>query len=297
MKVAVVVHPLTVRQPAELRRLLEQRCDERGHPVRSWQQTTPEDGGTGQARRAVEQGADLVVVVGGDGTVMAVADALAHSAAALGVLPTGTGNLLARNLNLPLDLSAALETALTGRRRLLDVGCAHTDDAAPHRFVVMAGIGFDAAMVTNASAALKKRLGWPAYVVSGLRHLRDDAVACTITIDGGAPRRCRVRAVLIGNVGQLQGGVRLLPAAEPDDGLLDVAVVAPRSLWDWLRIADRIMRGSATADRRLERGPARRVEIRTRRPQPCEFDGDPAGLTSWLAVDIEPRALTVMVPP
>ncbi len=298
MRVDAVVHPLTVDDPQALRTLLERRCAELGHEFGAWRETTPADGGTGQARAAVEAGADVVVVAGGDGTVMAVATALAHTGTALALLPTGTGNLLARNLELPLELPAAVEVALGGRPRQLDVGCATLDGdrATVRRFTVMAGIGFDAAMMADASPALKARLGWPAYVLSAVRHLRDDAMKCTIITDDGPPRQRRVRAVLVANVGRLQGGVELLPDARPDDGLLDVAVVAPRGPVDWLRVAGRVLRSSRVSDRRLERLRVRRVEVRTTRPRQCEYDGDPVGRATLLQVNVEPGALTVLLP-
>lgn len=300
MRVAAVVHPLTLPEPTELRRLLDQRCAQLGHEVVSWQETTVEDVGTGQASQAVAVGAQLVVVAGGDGTVRAAVDALAHTRAALGIVPTGTGNLLARNLGLPLDIPAALEVALTGRHRRLDVGCVRVgaDPATPvSRFVVMAGLGFDAAMMADASASLKARVGWPAYLLSAVRHVRDEAVRCTLTLDDHPPRRLQVRTVLIGNVGQLQAGLQLLPDASPDDGVLDVAVIAPRGVVDWLRVVGRVVAAGSASDRRLERATARQVQLRTRTPQRYELDGDPLGRTTSLVVTVEPGALTVVVPP
>jgi diacylglycerol kinase (ATP) len=118
------------------------------------------------AREAVRSGVDLVLASGGDGTVTACAGGVAGSGIPLGVLACGTGNLLARNLGLPLSLDEALTVALTGSERRLDVG---TANGRP--FVVMAGIGFDAAMLEGASEELKKRMGWAAYALSALRHL------------------------------------------------------------------------------------------------------------------------------
>lgn len=295
-----MVHPLTLTEPTELRRLLTQRCAQLGHEVVSWQETTVEDVGTGQASRAVADGAQLVVVAGGDGTVRAAVDGLAHSPVALGIVPSGTGNLLARNLCLPLDVPDALEVALTGRHRRLDVGCVRVgaDPATPvSRFVVMAGIGFDAAMMADASASLKAHVGWPAYLLSAAQHLRDQAVSCTLTLDDHPPRRLQVRTVLIGNVGQLQAGLQLLPDASPDDGVLDVAVIAPRGVLDWLRVVGRVVTAGSASDRRLERATARQVQLRTRTPQLYELDGDPLGSTTSLVVTVEPGALTVAVPP
>jgi diacylglycerol kinase family enzyme len=129
-----------------------------------------------------------------------------------------------------------------------------------------------------------------------VRHLRDDALRCTITADDGPPQRRRAQTVLVANVGRLQGGLELLPDARPDDGLLDLAVVAPRGPVDWLRVVGRVLRGSRVSDRRLERLRVRRVEVRTARPRQCEYDGDPVGRASLLQVHVEPGALTVLLP-
>ena len=154
LRVAVVVHPLTVPDPSALRAALADRFVGRGWAAPLWLETTREDSGTRMTARAVAQGVDLVVCCGGDGSVRAVAAALAGTGVPLGVLPTGTGNLLARNLGIPRDLEAAVDVALGGRERTLDLGA-----VGDRRFVVMAGVGFDAAMIADAPAALKDRLG------------------------------------------------------------------------------------------------------------------------------------------
>lgn len=297
MKVAVIVQPRTLSEPGEARDLVERSCAAAGHEVIAWLQTTPEEDGCGLARQAVTAGADLLLCAGGDGTVRAVANALANTEVALGVLPTGTGNLLARNLGLPLQFEPALKVALDGVRRRLDLGLLTVPGSAEStRFLVMAGIGFDAAMMADASPALKARLGWPAYVLSAIHHLRDEAMRCTISLDDRPARRRRARAVLIGNVGELQGGLALLPCARPDDGYLDVAVLAPRTALDWLRILARGITRSTSSDRRLEHARARRIEVCTARPQPLEYDGDASGHVRRFIVQAEPSALTLMVP-
>src|ERR1700727_215442 len=127
----------------------------RGGPEPLWVETAPDDTVERLARMAVESGVDLVISSGGDGTVTACAGGVAGSGIALGVLPSGTGNLLARNLGLPLQADAALAVALTGAERRLDVGVAHR-----RTFVVMGGVGVDAALLSSVSEQLKMRVGW-----------------------------------------------------------------------------------------------------------------------------------------
>lgn len=167
VRVAVVMHPLTVPDPTALRSCLAHGCRRQGWPSPRRLQTTPQDPGTRMTARAVDQGVDLVVCCGGDGSVRAVAAALAGTGVPLGVVPTGTGNLLARNLNLPLDLETAVEVALTGRDRRVDVGV-----AGGERFVVMAGVGFDAAMVADAPPGAQGQAG-----LAGVRAVRRAAPA------------------------------------------------------------------------------------------------------------------------
>ena len=143
-------------------------------------------------------------------------------------MPLGTGNLLARNLTLPLRVTDAIEVALSGQDRAIDVVEVSGDSLPETCFTVMGGLGFDAAIMAGASEALKQRMGWRAYVVSGMRNLRYPARRVEVSVDGGPYMRYRARTVVVGNVGLLQAGIPLLPDARVDDGRLDVVVVAPQ---------------------------------------------------------------------
>jgi diacylglycerol kinase family enzyme len=230
---------------------------------------------------------------------MACVSALAGSATPLAVLPGGTGNLLATNFDLPGDLKDAAELALRGRGRRLDVGALEGDGLDGDRFVVMSGIGFDAAMLRDADPSLKSRLGAIAYVVSGLRQLRRRPVEYRVTLDGLPPFSRVGQGVLVGNLGRLQGGLEVLPGAEPDDGTLDVGILQTRSLGGWLRLAGRVLfrRGrDGSGGPPLELFRAKRVEVTCKRPQPVERDGDPVPPRRHFAVEILPAALTLCVP-
>jgi diacylglycerol kinase (ATP) len=257
-----------------------------------WLETTREDPGQGVAAKAVAEGVDLVMAQGGDGTVMACVTALAGTEVPLAVLPGGTGNLLATNFDIPADLAGAVEVALDGDRARLDVAAMDDD-----RFVVMGGIGFDAAMLRDADPRLKERLGAVAYVLSGFRHLRRRATRFRLRLDDRPPIERTGQGVLIGNLGRLQGGLPVLPDARPDDGLLDVAVLQTRTVLDWLALAVRVLARSPRRDPQLELFQARRVEVGCDRPQPVERDGDPAGARDHLVVEVVPAALTLCVPP
>lgn len=294
---ALIVNPTKVDDVAALHREVSERCQARGLPGPVLYETTADDAGEQITATALRAGASLVLAAGGDGTVRAVCCALRGTGVPLGILPMGTGNLLARNLDLPLDLADSIEVAVSGSVRVLDLAQITADDAPPTCFAVMAGLGFDAQMMADAPESLKARMGWPAYLLSGLRHLRDDSAPIAVALDDAAPVARRVRGVVVGNVGALQGGVQLLPDARPDDGRLDVVVLAPRRVLDWGRLLGRLLVRSSREDQSLERQTALKIELRAEQPTEAQLDGDPLGKVSHLVVEVLPGALTVKVSP
>ncbi|MFF4261427.1 diacylglycerol kinase family protein [Streptomyces virginiae] len=282
-----------------------------GRTDQVWTSTTAEEPAGALAARVAEADTDLVVVCGGDGTVRACADVLSGGGIPLVIVPCGTGNLLARNLRLPTDPDTALREALAGTTVGIDLGRIHGDGLVPTRFTVMAGAGFDAAMVRDASARLKRRLGWAAYVLSALRHLGDPRMRLSVRLDGGAPLERRARMVVLGNVGSLQGGLPLLPDARPDSGRLEVVLLDPRGVTGWLAAARHLLTRSAARasgpclsggqDRRAAHGAleyfsAGRIDLRFARPQPRELDGDAFAAGTRLTAEVEPGALRVCLP-
>jgi hypothetical protein len=186
---AVVVNP-TKAEPGTREEIIAV-CTGLGWAEPLWLETTVDDPGTGQAAEAVERGADVVLACGGDGTVRAVAEALVGTGVAMGLVPAGTGNLLARTIGTPLqDIGAAARVALSGDDRKIDVGRIRVDGADDeHVFLVMAGTGFDAAIMANTPEALKVRVGPLAYVISGLRAIRGRRTRVRLTFDDQPPRR------------------------------------------------------------------------------------------------------------
>lgn len=261
-------------------------------------ETTEDDPGQGMAAEALSKGVGLVLVAGGDGTVRAVATGLAGSGVPLAILPIGTGNLLVRNLELSRDVATALADSVTGTDRALDLGrILGVDPEANECFAVMAGMGFDAAMMADAPEGLKERVGWLSYVVSGARHLRGRRFRVRLRIDGGTELQRSARGVLVGNVGRLQGGLELLPDAEPDSGLLDVAVLGPRHLRDWAVLAWYVLtRRQERAGHRLETFTGRRVEVVADREQPRQLDGDVITASRTLTAEVQPGVLRLRVP-
>ena len=290
-RVAVVFNPATGGGATEGRKRDTQEALKGAGVDVLWLETTREDPGQGLTAKAVAEGVDLVMAQGGDGTVMACVTGLAGTEVPLAVLPGGTGNLLATNFDIPSELDEAVEVALEGDRVRLDVAAMEDD-----RFVVMGGIGFDAAMLRDADPRLKEHLGAVAYVLSGFKHLRRRVTRFRLRLDDRPPVERIGQGVLIGNLGRLQGGLPIMPDARPDDGLLDVAVLQTRTVLDWLTLATRVLLRRRRKDPQLEAFQARRVEIHCDTPQPVERDGDPADARDHLVVEVVPAALILCVP-
>jgi len=288
-RAAVVVNPIKVDNLEVFKQDVRAALAAQGWDEPVWLLTTPADPGSGQAAHAVDAGVDLVIAAGGDGTVTACAAGLAGQLVPLAILPTGTGNLLAINLGIPLDRARAVQVALTGVDRKIDLGVANG-----RPFVAMAGLGLDAKMLRSTSEAAKKRFGYAAYVVAALRHVADPPLRLTVRTDGGRPKKYSATGIIIGNVGWLQGGIRLLPDAQPDDGLLDAAVLTSRGLVSSMLLGLRILLRRDGAQ--VVRGSFRSLRIRVDREHLWELDGEVVGTAKELKVGVHSEKLLLRVP-
>jgi diacylglycerol kinase family enzyme/membrane-associated phospholipid phosphatase len=295
-KAAVIVNPIKVGDGVAFRRKVTRALALRGFEEPLWLETREDDAGNAMAKRAIENESDLVLVAGGDGTVRVVCAALAYTGIPVGVIPAGTGNLLARNLHIPLDLDDALERILEGRDRRIDLVKVHGDELDTDRFAVMAGLGLDAAIISDAPPHLKRQIGWTAYLVSAAKNINHPSVRVRIVLDEDLVMERRVRTVVVGNVGMLQANIPLLPDARPDDGLLDVVVIAPRRVTQWPIVVWRLMTRTNRTDMYLERFTGRKVEITAAVDVQRQLDGDPIGPGRSLTAEIEAGALVARVP-
>ncbi|TRW47290.1 diacylglycerol/lipid kinase family protein [Georgenia yuyongxinii] len=363
---AVVFNPSKASDGDALRELITRTAHDVGMPDPLWFETTVEDPGLGQTRAALEEGASVIIAAGGDGTVRAVAEGLAGSGVPMGLLPLGTGNLLARNLELPLGSRRELvATALTGRNRTMDLGWLRTEPLAPseeekvhgrddastapsaertesgeaaegrfndpaipvedqtraeigtlpdatsdpdkeHVFLVIGGLGFDAAMVAGADDQLKAKLGWIAYFVAGVRHLTGRKIRATVELgDSGNREHVTARTILFANVGRLPGGVVLFPDAQLDDGWLDIAAIDTRGgIIGWADLLRKVtLQGVgirkdllpySTGSINFRR--SHEVVVRTEEPEHVQVDGDLVGYATTIYARVEPGALVVRTP-
>ncbi|MEO8262596.1 MAG: diacylglycerol kinase family protein [Pseudolysinimonas sp.] len=315
-RAAVVYNPTKV-DLTELRNAVARAESEAGWAKSLWLETTEDDPGTGQAREAAAQGVAVVIAAGGDGTVRAAAEGLHESGIPLSLLPAGTGNLLARNMELTLsDLPGAVRTAFTGHDRRIDLGMVEIERADGARetkaFVVMAGIGLDAKMAANTNPELKKRFGWLAYIDPIVRAIRDrEKVRVRFSVDGGAERTMSVHTVMVGNCGSLPGNVLLLPEAAIDDGVFDIVALRPNGFVGWVQITTKIfwengvlrrnsvgrrLAGMTREVRALRYIKAAKITARLDRPEDFELDGDDFGEAIAFRAHIEPNGLLVRIP-
>jgi diacylglycerol kinase (ATP) len=245
-----------------------------------------------QVKRVLDGGAELLLVWGGDGTVQRSIDAIDGSKTPLAILPAGTANLLATNLGIPQDIQQAVAIGLEGERRKLDVGSFNGE-----RFAVMAGAGFDAAMLEQAEGTLKDRLGRVAYVWSGSQNLRSKPFKAKIEVDGAPWYAGAASCILVGNVGRLFGGVEVFQDARPDDGRLELGVVNADGVVDWMRTIARTAAGHPERSPLVQTTTAKKIKVKLNRKVLYEVDGGDREKVRAFTVKVQPAAITICLPP
>jgi diacylglycerol kinase (ATP) len=243
-----------------------------------------------QVERALDEGAELIVAWGGDGTVQRCIDVMAGKGIPLAIVPAGTANLLASNLGIPSDIEAAVRIGLSGARRAIDVGRLNGE-----RFAVMAGAGLDAAMIRDADAGLKDRMGRIAYVWTGARHVNAKPFPAKIRVEGTSWFDDTASLILVGNVGKLFGGIEAFDDARPDDGMLELGVVTADGLLQWARTMARTAVGTTGKSPFVHVTRARSIEVTFGRKVLYELDGGDREKTKKLVIDVEPGAIEICV--
>ncbi|HEU0194171.1 MAG TPA: diacylglycerol kinase family protein [Gaiellales bacterium] len=244
-----------------------------------------------QVKRQLSEGVDLFFVWGGDGMAQRCVDVLAGTDAAMAVIPAGTANLLATNLGLPMDIEGAVKTGLHGVRRRIDAVNMNGE-----RFAVMAGAGFDANMIRGASGGLKNHVGRASYLWTGAKSFRGPPFSAKITVDGSPWFTGSASCILAGNVGALFAGVQVFKDAEPDDGLIDLAVVTADGIAQWVRTVGRTIAGAPDRSPFFRSTRGRSISVRLDRKVRYELDGGDRSKVKTYDLDVEPGAITICVP-
>ena len=288
---AVIYNPIKIHE--EFRETVEAALSEHGYRDTLWLATTEEDAGKAMVKQAVAEGVDRVIGAGGDGTIRVIADGLAETGIPLGIIPAGTGNLLARNLGLPMPGEEALPVALSERTRPIDLIRISVDDRPAEHFAVMAGTGVDAMIMDETNPKLKKTIGSAAYFVAAGKALGRLPLRASIQVDQRRPLKRKAMLVLVGNVGELQAGIQLLPNALPDDGFLDVFVASPRTPVDWIRVLVRLLTRRRDQKDAMDVLRGKQVTVRLDHEDNYQLDGDKVGACRTLRAEVRPHALLV----
>ncbi|MGD7788999.1 diacylglycerol kinase family protein [Propionibacteriaceae bacterium Y1700] len=292
---AVIYNPSKVQDWVTFRRHVEYELAKRSYSRTLWLETTVDDPGREMAAKAVRKEVDLVIGAGGDGTIRAVTSALAGTGIPFGLIPAGTGNLLAKNLGVPLDEREALAVAFEGTPSAIDLVRVTADDRPADHFAVMAGIGIDAVIMDSTDVNLKRAVGSAAYFVAAAQNVNHPPIPASITIDDERELKRKALVMVVGNVGYLQANIPLIPDARADDGLLDLLVAAPDT---WRQKVSLVAKVLTRRDRQaggLDRVTASKVVIEVEDEQQFQLDGDNVGLVRRLECEVVPGALTIML--
>lgn len=257
--------------------------------------TEGKSNGAKAATQALELGVERIIAAGGDGTLRHIVQACAGKDVTIGILPIGTGNVLARNLKLPINnLESAAARAMSDLEHEIDLGVAEVVDrdgkAHTFFFTGIAGVGMDAKVMAATDKKLKKRIGWIAYIEASVKSLPMKFEKFEVSIDGGPTRTLKSYSLLIGNAGWLPGQISMMPDARLDDARLDMAAIGPRKIWNWVDFLGRITWQNhvvrplalgrkwldATANvKTLENFNGSVIEIHPKGPVLMQLDGDP----------------------
>ncbi len=257
----------------------------------AWREVPKSKRAPKQVKKLIEDGVDLLFVWGGDGMVQRCVDAIGKAPVTLAILPAGTANLFASNLGIPQDLDEAVRIGFSGRRRALDVGVVNGET-----FAVMAGTGVDALMIRDADAGLKDHLGRVGYVITGVRAARRDPVQVRVEVDGRRWFKGPASCVLVGNMGDVIGGIAAFPDARPDDGRLNLGVVNADGLLDWARVLGKTAVGRTTSSPFVRTTTATKIVVELKAKTPYELDGGDRPKTKRLKFRVKPAAISVCVP-
>lgn len=291
---AVVYNPIKVSE--DLRNVIGRKAAETGWTEPLWLETTTDEPARPTREDLVSAQVNRVVAAGGDGTIRMVADRLAGSGIPMAIVPVGTGNLLARNLEIPLSEDEAIKVAFSDHTRDIDLIKVTVDGEPSEHFAVIGGLGVDAMIMEETNPQLKDVIGAGAYFIAAGKALGRTPIEMRIALDDRRAYRRNAMICAIGNVGTLAGNLTLMPEAQPDDGRLDVYVASPHRLSHWVRVFIRLITRRPRRDDHVDVWQASRVEVRLKHRDPYQLDGDVVGECLSLRAEVAPAALRIHVP-
>ena len=293
-KTIVILNPASGSTDEDFRATVETTLQARGVEFEIWE-TTKKTGGDVLAARAAGQDADHLIACGGDGTIMSVVNGLGKEGAGkdvtLSIIPGGTANLLAGALKIPTEIEAAVEAAVAGEERTIDLG-----HCGEHLFALGVGLGLTEKLVSRASAEEKEKLGKLAYVKAMLGEMGARPTRFSFKLDNKPEQTQRGVAIVITNSGEIGGNLEFAPDAKMDDGVLDLCILHHFHFRDLVRMAWNSLRGQLEQDRAVSFFQAKRIEILSDPPLDLQIDGEVVDMQTPLVAEVQPRALKVRVP-
>ncbi len=309
-RTAVIYNPEKISE-ARLRKLYRKVTDKELFLIPTDQET----GGFESGKRAIELGMERIVVAGGDGTLRCVVEAVAEHDVVIGILPIGSGNILARNLKLPVNnLESCAHRSLSKSEYQIDLGIARVFDihGNSHHFFFtgIAGLGMDARLMAATDKKRKRQIGWIAYLEASMKFLPLKFERFEVVIDDQPPRVLKSYSLLVGNAGWLPGAISMMPDARLDDSRLDMAAIGPRKIWNWVDFISRVTWQNivvrplalgrrwldATANvKTLENFKGKRISLTPKAPAPFQIDGDPMFEVTHAEFTLKPRGLRISI--
>lgn len=291
---AVIYNPVKVVGVPQFKQLVTQVLQEHGYGEPLWLETLKDDPGVAMAQEAINADVDRILIAGGDGTVRVVLGELTHTGMAAAILPSGTGNLLARNLSIPLDLEAAARLAVKEEPSPIDLIRVTMPDKVEHA-AVLAGVGLDANIMEDTDEDLKRTLGVGAYIIAGARHIGAKPMDVMFKLDDGEWIDSDASLVSIGNVGELQKGVALMPEATASDGKLDVLVATPSSTLDVAQMISDVLTEVQDSPN-ITRYTGSKLIVRVRGGAAWQIDGDIVGRADEVTFETISDAVDLVIP-
>lgn len=286
----IIVNPVSGKgDPTERKTLIKKAARKHGWKG-TYRETTKTLSAKQIAQEEVKKGIKHLVVCGGDGTIMEVLAVVANSSVTIGIVPLGTGNMLVRNLKLPMTIDDAIKIAFTGKRRRVDLGKANGI-----YYSIAAGIGLDAEVMRAAERELKDKWGFLAYIVSTIKYLHHRSSRYRITLDSKKPFTVKAKTIMVSNMGKIFKDIEIVPNTRAQNGTLQVGIVTAKSLPAWFSVVVHALIGKVHNSPHYDMYTAKKIDIQVLgKKRRFQCDGNSFEPVDRLLINVCPKALTIM---